>query len=120
MNITLLDSGTMKEIFNKTDLYISLYSQTLIEASCIGIPVIYHKNDKEIIDPPFDNNSELVTTTNTNELCVAIDDFLTNNDRFNNFLSKKILEKYIGPLDGKNLERNLDFIYELVNSNNNV
>jgi hypothetical protein len=120
LNITILDSGTMKEIFNKTDLYISLYSQTLIEASCIGIPVIYHKNDKEKIDPPFDNNSELVTTTNTNELIVAIDDFLNNNHRFSNFLKKEILEKYIGPLDGKNIERNLDFIYDLVNTNNNV
>uniref|UniRef100_UPI0040478C12 hypothetical protein n=1 Tax=Algoriphagus sp. TaxID=1872435 RepID=UPI0040478C12 len=117
LKIVILDNGTMLDVFSKTDLYISLYSQTLIEASCVGIPVIYHKNDVEKIDPPFDNKSELVTTTTTSELIYAIKDFINNSDRFDNFLEKKILEKYIGPLDGNNLQRNLDFIYSLIYNN---
>lgn len=117
MKVTIVGGGTMLKIFKKTDLYISIGSQTLIEASCLGIPVIYHKNDAEKIDPPFDNNSELVTTTTTRELLTAVNDFFNKSDRFDKFLDKKVLEKYIGPLDGGNLKRNIDFIYQLINKN---
>ena len=51
---------------------------------------------------------------NCNDLSRAINDFQNNHPRFDAFLDRKVMEKYIGPLDGKNLERNLDFIYELL------
>jgi hypothetical protein len=114
LNIEILDSMNMREVLEKSDLYISLYSQTLFEASCMGIPVIYHKNDSEICHPPFDNNSELVTTKDSNDLYNKIIDFFNNHDRFNKFLDKSIMEKYIGHLDGLNLERNINFINSLI------
>jgi hypothetical protein len=115
LNIVIYDTINMKDVLLKTDLYISLHSQTLFEASCMGIPVIYHKNDSEFCHPPFDNNSELVTTNNTDELYFVLLDFLNNDEKFNKFLEKKVMEKYIGPLDGLNLERNINYIYSLIN-----
>ena len=33
------------------------------------------------------------------------------------FLDRAVMEKYIGPLDGGNLERNLHFIYDFLKLN---
>jgi len=105
---------TMTEVFINTDLYISLYSQTHFEAACLGIPCIYYKNDNQIFDPPFDFDSELVTVDNTIDLQKAIFDFFSGSTIFEEFSERHVLEKYIGPLDGNNLQRNLDFIYKLI------
>jgi hypothetical protein len=118
LNIKIEDTIDMKTVLLKTDFYISIYSQTLFEASCLGIPVVYYKKDTEIMNPPFDNNSELVTVTNMKELVQSYYDFKNKNKCFDLFLNKNVMEKYIGFLDGKNLERNLDFIYELLEDKN--
>jgi hypothetical protein len=114
LKINIIQNGKIKDVLESTDLYISIYSQTIFEASCLGIPVIYYKKDKEFLDPPFDNKSELVTASNVEELKYIYLEFLNNSDIFTPFLDKKVMEKYIGPLDGKNLERNLSFIYKLI------
>ena len=110
----IVDQVPMREVLHESDLFISIYSQTLFEASCLGIPVIYHKNDREIMDPPFDGESELVTTHNVSDLEQALQDFLVGSHRFDAFLDKSLMEKYIGPLDGKNLERNFDYVIGLL------
>jgi hypothetical protein len=102
-------------ILSKTDFYISIYSQTLLEASCLGIPVVYYKKDQEFLDPPFDGRSELVTVDSVTAFKKAFLDFKTGHARYDGFLDKTVMEKYIGTLDGKNLERNLNFIYGLLN-----
>lgn len=40
--------------------------------------------------------------------------FRSGNERYDAFLQRSVMEKYIGPLDGGNLERNLNFIYEIL------
>lgn len=110
----IVDNVPMRTVLDDTDLFISIYSQTLFEASCMGIPVIYHKNDREIIDPPFDGKSELVTTFDVSDLEQALQDFLMGSNRFDAFLDKSVMEKYIGPLDGNNLEHNFDFVIGLL------
>ena len=107
-------SSPLFKVLEKTDFYISLYSQSLFEASCLGIPCVYYKNDTEILDPPFDCKSELVTALNVDDLVCAINDFLFGSSRYESFLNKSVMEKYIGPLDGKNLERNLNYIYKIL------
>lgn len=116
LNIEIVRTVPISEVLSRTDLYISIYSQTLFEASCIGIPVIYYKKDKEILDAPFDKKSELVTVDTIAGLKQAFYDFKSNHDRYNAFLDKRVMEKYVGPLDGKNLERNLVFINDLLNN----
>lgn len=110
----ILDSAPMVEVLSRTDFYISIYSQTLFEASCLGIPCLYYKKDTEIMDPPFDGQSELVTIANVEDLISALEDFRCGHKRYDAFLNRVVMEKYIGPLDGGNLERNLSFIYELL------
>ncbi len=119
LDIRLIQTMPIKEVLKKVDLYISIYSQTLFEASCLGIPVIYYKKDREYLDPPFDNKSELVTVDTIDSLKQAFHDFVKFNPRFDAFLDKTVMEKYIGPLDGMNLKRNLDFIYEILRNENN-
>jgi len=111
---TIVDMVPMREVLDESDLFISIYSQTLFEASCLGIPVIYHKRDRETMDPPFDGKSELVTTHDCSDLLYAMRDFLLGNNRFDAFLDKAVMEKYVGPLDGNNLERNYNFVVELL------
>ena len=115
LEIKLIQNMPMNDVLEKIDLYISIASQTLFEASCLGIPVIYYKKDKEFLLPPFDQKSELVTICSVNELKRAFYDFKALNSRFDAFLEKSVMEKYVGPLDGKNLERNLSFIYQILN-----
>lgn len=110
----ILDSGPMVQVLERTDFFISIYSQTLFEASCLGIPCLYYKKDTEIMDPPFDGNSELVSVTNVEALISAIEDYRSGHKRYDAFLEMTVMEKYIGPLDGGNLERNLNFIYALL------
>lgn len=110
----IVDNVPLREILDGSDFFISIYSQTLFEASCLGIPVVYHKTDHEIMDPPFDGKSELVTTHNVPDLEQAFRDYLKGSDRFDAFLDKRVMEKYIGPLDGNNLDRNLRFVNKLL------
>ncbi len=117
MPIQVVQRMPIWKVLMKTDLYISIYSQTLFEASCLGIPVIYYKNDQEDQDPPFDNQSELVTACDPQELRNTLVAFLQHDSIFDAFLSREVLEKYIGPLDGENTRRNLEFIYALLEGN---
>ena len=110
----ILDNAPMRAVLDQTDFFISIYSQTLFEASCLGIPCLYYKKDTEIMDPPFDGKSELVTVGNVDDLADAIEDFRSGHARYDAFLDRSVMERYIGSLDGGNLERNLNFIYELL------
>ncbi len=114
LKIETISTIPMIEVLKKTDFYISIYSQTLFEASCLGIPVVYYKKDTEITNKPFDNNSELVTILNTDDMIQAFYDFKANNQRYELFLNSKVMEQYIGFLDGNNLTRNIDFIYKIL------
>ncbi len=112
--VEVIDKTAMQDVLKRGDLYVSIESQTLFEASCLGTPVIYYKKATELKDVPFDNHSELVTANTIEELLEAFDDFKYNTSRYKQFLEKQVMEKYIGYLDGKNLDRNIEFIYELL------
>ena len=114
LQLTLVQDQPMYDFLTNVDLYISFYSQTLFEASVLGIPSIYYKKDVEQHFPPFDGNSELVTANSITELRNAILDFSTNSKRFDAFISKEIMEQYVGNLRGSALEENLTFINELL------
>jgi hypothetical protein len=106
----ITDDAPMRTLLDATDFYITTYSQTLFEASSLGIPCVFHKNNREIMHPPFDGESELVATHDVPTLEQAMDDFFSGSDRFDRFLLKPVMEKYIGPLDGRNFERNLGMV----------
>ncbi|WP_143080925.1 hypothetical protein [Chitinophaga rupis] len=115
MKINIIQDMPFATLIARADFYISFYSQTVIEAACLGIPALYYKNDRQVINKPFDNNSELITANNREELKEKWLLYLKGDKCYDHFLNKKVLEKYVGPLDGKNVERNVAFIYKLLN-----
>ena len=104
------DERPFANVLKVCDCYISIYSQTLFEASCMGIPAIYYRKDREILDAPFDGRSELVTVDTAEELTRAVLDARLGDSRFSAFLDRSVMEHYVGPLDGGNLQRNLAII----------
>ena len=109
----IIDQATMRDVLTRTDFFISIFSQTLFEASCMGIPVLYYRVGDVFKDPPFDGRSELVTVDCVADLVQALDDFRRGHPRYDAFLDRAVMERYIGPLDGGNLERNLTFVYRM-------
>ncbi len=116
--VKIYDQVPFQQVIHQADFYISFYSQTLFEAACWSIPALYYKKDTQIVDPPFDGKSELVTASSFDDLVLKIEAFYQRDSIFNAFQDKKVMEKYIGPLDGRNLERNVDFIYSFIFTNN--
>ena len=115
LNVTIIQNESFFEFIQKADLYISFYSQTIIEASCCGIPTIYYKKDTQFIHAPFDGRSELITANDVLELKFYVSSFFDSHLIFDEFMKKEVLEKYIGPLDGFCTERNLEFIKKIIN-----
>lgn len=113
----IIDSVPMNQVLFNADLYISIYSQTLFEASILGVPVIYYRADSEVMFEPFDMNSELLTVSTPSELVDLFYRFIEGDPCFDEFLNVQTMEKYIGPLDGNNLDRNLGFIKKILNEN---
>jgi len=116
--VMIFDKKPMKQILSRADFYISIYSGTLFEASSLGIPVLYYKKDTEISYPPFDGKSELVTALTPEDLKMNIELFYEGDRVFDTFMDNNVLEKYVGPLDGRNLERNMNFVYSLLSTKN--
>jgi hypothetical protein len=112
--IELHDSIPFREIAEQSDFYISFYSQTILEVSSLGIPAIYYKKDNQFSHPPFDGKSELITALSIKDLIDKIGLYYSGSKAYDLFMKKEVLEKYIGPLDGKNLNRNMEFIYALL------
>lgn len=110
LNIEVIDTSPMIDVLMKADFYVSIYSQTIFEASILGIPSLYYKKDREVKHPPFDGKSEIVTVWNVMELEEAFNDFASGDSRYDPFLDVACMEKYVGPLDGQNLRRNIEFI----------
>ena len=118
MEVTLYQETPIRQIYKEIDFFISIYSQTLFEASCLGIPVLYYKNDTQNFHPPYNGKAELVTAFTVDELIEKIDAAFTGSKIYAAFQERGIMEKYIGPLDGKNLQRNMDFIESILSKEN--
>ena len=113
----IIDDQPMLTVLKQADFYISINSQTLFEASCLGIPVLYYKKDCEQMPPPFDNKSDLVTVSNIEDLISAFYDYQNAHERYDAFLDRKVMERYIGPLDGHNIQRNENFVLNILREN---
>jgi hypothetical protein len=116
LEIEILQGVAITKFLDNANLYVSFYSQTLFEASCLGIPVVYHKADREQIHSPFDGKSELVTTHSIIELTSSIVEGLNLSNRFEKFLDRTLMENYIGPLNGNNTKSNIEFIDSIFRS----
>lgn len=114
LGVELIQDAAFTDVIKKADLYISIYSQTLFEASCMGVPVIYYKKDTQVVHKPFDGNSELVTAQDSDGLLVILEKFLNHDPIFEPFKQKEVMQQYVGFIDGGNTKRNVDYILNLV------
>lgn len=114
LQVRIEQNSPFIDVIKQADLYITFYSQTIFEASTIGIPTIYYKNDTQFTHAPFDGDSELITATDIEDLKRKMTAFYSNDPCFEKFTDKNVMERYIGKLDGKNTDRNTDFIYSLI------
>ena len=114
LTVEIIGASNFSNFVGEVDLYISTYSQTLFEAATLGKPVIYFKKDIEELGAPFDGKSELVTARDAQELFGYISRVL--NMKMDDFAKIDVatIEKYFGFLDGNNKDRNVDFIYKLM------
>jgi hypothetical protein len=110
LKIIFCQDESLVDYFSKLNLYVSFYSQTILEASAFGVPAIYFKFDEEDLHPPFDCNSEVVTAKSRAELFELMKDFNSDSQAYRNFMDPATLEKYIGFIDGGNLQRNIKAI----------
>jgi len=117
MEVDLSSEVSIDAVLSKSDLYISISSQTIFQAAAMGVRTIYHQSDRELMHTPFDGKSEIISTSDVSSMRITLRDFASGSSKFDLFLDKSVLEKYIGPLDGRNLQRNLDFIENLVTRN---
>ena len=114
LNISIVQNESFFDLIKKADLYISIFSQTIFEAACLGIPTIYYKKDSQFIHEPFDGNSELVTAFDVDSLYEKVYLYYNGSDIYDTFMKTEVLEKFIGPLDGMNTQKNIDLINKLV------
>jgi hypothetical protein len=110
----IIDKEPIDSVLERTNFYISIYSQTLFEASCKGIPVLYYQVADYYKHPPFDGKSSLVTAGTVEGVVDALQDARKGHARFDAFLDRGEMERFVGPLDGRNTERNMQFIYDLL------
>jgi len=112
--VNLYDGVSLADALHNSDCYISSCSGTVFEASLLGIPVLYYKIDEETLISPYNGNSDLVTASSPEDLLRKLELLYENNGMYGLFKKKSVMERYVGPLDGKNSERNLKFIYSLI------
>jgi hypothetical protein len=112
----IIAEAPMRAVLDRADFFVSIFSQTLFEASCMGIPVAYYRVGDRFKYEPFDGESELVTLDTVESLVQAIEDARAGHARFDPFLDRDVMARYIGPLDGRNVARNMEFIYKLLDS----
>ncbi|WP_295127419.1 hypothetical protein [uncultured Chitinophaga sp.] len=114
LSVQVIQHTPFQEVILKADVYISFFSQTIFEATALRIPAIYYKNDTQVLNRPFDQQSELVTVSTPEELAGALHAFFEADERFDLLMDRQVLEKYIGPMDGRNTDRNIAAIYSLI------
>ena len=99
----------LHELFKYTDVHISSFSRTAIEAVASNIPVIAVNPDNEIHLPDFLNNELNEKVTNFQEMHDKIDDILNNKDDYL-ALGEQYIENKLYKLDGNAAQRAADII----------
>lgn len=119
LNVIIVTESSFAEFIRKIDLYITFYSQTLFESSLNNVPCIYFNNVKEYRHEPFDFKSTLKSASNVYELNQLIQEYLKEGNFGWEFSARSNLEYFIGKFDNSNLQRNLNFINDIISQKKN-
>jgi hypothetical protein len=108
LDIQLLTSGDVVDLFQECDLYVTSASTSLLEAVAIGVPVIYYRVNWQRFHPPFEGDDYLSrrTASSPSELGTLV--------RAGELLGEQPpegwIERYLGPRDGRSVARIVDAI----------
>lgn len=98
-NCMVLDTDLHK-LFKYTDMHISSFSRTAIEAVASNIPVVSVNPNNEILLQDFLGNELNEKVTNSEEMYGKIEDIIQNRDSYL-LLGKRYIENRLYKLDGK-------------------
>lgn len=107
-NCVILDIN-LHEIFQYTDIHISSFSRTAIEAVASNIPVISMNPNNEIHLQDFLNNQLNEKVTNYQEMNAKIEDILKNKDDYL-LKGRQYIQSRLYKLDGNAAKRTSDII----------
>ena len=97
--------GDVTALFDSADVYITTYSTSLLEAVAVQLPVVYYRVNPQRLHAPFAGDAflERRTAGSREELAALLDDppaeFATHEERMG------WCERYLGPLDGRSVDR---------------
>ncbi len=107
-NCVVLDTD-LHELFKYTDIHISSFSRTAIEAIASGIPVISVNPNNEILLQDFLNNQLNEQVTTSQEMHMKIEDILKNKDDYL-LRGREYIQSRLYKLDGNAAKRAGDII----------
>jgi hypothetical protein len=108
----ILNSGNMQEILMNYDLLIINHSVAVIEASLIGMPVLYYHPARQVLYDPFGGYRDLPSAFTAEELSQTLKRIFENKEFAHTFTDTLKLAPFTGPLDGHAKDR----ITETVNN----
>ena len=106
LDVRVLHSGDVGDLFASTDVYITTYSTSLLEAASAGLPFVYYRVNEQQLHPPFSADAVMSahTVTSALELTRVLDHdappaMPAGDD------TAAWVERYSGPSDGHNTTR---------------
>lgn len=110
----ILNSGNMQEILMNYDLLIINHSMAVIEASLIGIPVLYYHPAKQVLYDPFGGYKDLPSAFSAEELSQTLKRIFENKEFAHTFTDTLKLAPLTGPLDGHAKDRIMETVNNFV------
>jgi len=111
-NVIIADTDLHK-LFSYTDIHISSFSRTAVEAIASNIPIVVVNPDNGIMLEDFFQNSLNEKVTNSKELNEKIQDILENKNEYLKFREKYIANK-LYKLDGNAAQRATNIIQDKI------
>ena len=112
----IISDNHLHELFEYTDIHISSFSRTALEALASEIPILSINPNNEIQLEDFFNNEINEQVRNLDEMIFKIDALLRSTDEFMR-LREVYIEKMLYKLDGKATERAVGIIKKELNNN---
>jgi hypothetical protein len=104
--VDIITQGDVIDEFDSSDLYITTYSTSLLEAVARELPVIYYQVNQQQLHPPFRNDPFLTARTAESpaELSALLDDPALREPPSPETRDAWV-ERYLGAADGRSTER---------------
>lgn len=105
LNLQVVATGDISELFGACDAYVSTYTTSLLQAAAAGVPIAYYRVNSQRLHAPFsgDELMQRATASTPDELAALLD-----GGRLLEAPGAAWLERYLGPSDGHCTDRLLD------------